>query len=671
MARQGRKTELWPEFQSAFSEFAGLSIQAFDEKGKSVDAFPTLPPLCAFFQRYPETQAACERDCFRKAAMCRETRKIVAERCYAGLSFRIVPIRRRNRLHAVILVGRVLTEVFGGEQCLGFIERYRLSRRSFMESLAGVRTLSGPDLDRIASFLQRLASSFAAVDQRLERGRSQLRRRQELLAVARQAMTFQDRGHDQTRSVLEFLGRLLAVPGSALLLAGEEERRFEVHSSLGLGEDALHVLANQDWPKLFELNGGGTSQVYLPDRMQMLRAGLDLAKAPLAAQRLEHGSSTVGYLVASGAALSRRELGLLNSASAFIAARVVHLKCRERAEQKDEEARLLGLMAEKCLTAQSVDELLPLALEAAMCSLRARRGSIILAEGKGRITAHALRGDHAPISSTMDVIRPDSITHKVFFDRRPILVQDTGREPGLNRERQFPYSSRSFISVPLRQNGHALGVLHLTDREGEEVFTPRDLSMLERLSLQASGAICKARLETEVQALRDTSTTDRLTGLHNRRFLEEQLAIEFQRAIRFGLPLAVAKFDVDEYRAMKDEMGDEYGDSILKQIAGAVRNQLRSVDILARYGEDEFVLVLPGTGGAGAMDAIGKVRKRIEAIALPGDRSCAAKRKLTVSAGLSVYPETAAVAEDLLRVADQSLSLAKKAGRNTSELRTT
>ncbi len=249
-----------------------------------------------------------------------------------------------------------------------------------------------------------------------------------------------------------------------------------------------------------------------------------------------------------------------------------------------------------------------------------------------------------------------------------MLVQDTGREPGLSGARQYPYASRSFVSVPLRENGHALGVLHLTERDGEEVFTPRDLSLLERLGLQASAAIRKARLEEEVQVLRVSSSIDHLTGVYNRRYLDEQLAIEFERAKRFGQPLAVAMLDIDCFKDVNDAMGHEYGDQVLKMIAGTVRQQLRSVDILARYGGDEFVLVLPGTDAAGAMNTVEKIRRVIEAAELPGDPSVAAGRRFTVSVGLSVYPETSTTAEELLRRADQSLLKAKTAGRNTSLL---
>lgn len=666
-ARNTKSDGLWAEFQNTFSEFAGLSIQAFSETGSAIQPAPKLPPLCALFQRYPETQAACQKDCFSKVAACRETRKMLSARCYAGLSYRVVPIRRRNRLHSVILVGRVLTEVFGGEQCLGFIERYKLSRQSFLESLAGVRSLGGPDLDRIAAFVRRLATSSIAGESRLKHHRALLDRKQGLIDFARHSAAFHNRGPGQTREMLEFLGRLFAAPGAAILLTGDESHQVEVNSSIGLGENTLDVLANRDWPRIFELHGRRSCLV-LADRQEMLRADIDCADVPLVVQRLHHGPQVAGYLVLSGAALSLGDLKMLESAAAFVAARMVHLQCRERAEQKDEEARLLGLMAEKCLTAHSVEELLPLALEAAMCSLHARRGSILLAEEKGRITARALRGDHAPISGTIDVLRPDSISHKVFYNRRSLLVQDTGREPGLTGAMQFPYSSRSFMSVPLRENGHALGVLHLTERDGEEVFTPSDLSLLERLSLQASAAIRKVRLEEEVQVLRVSSSIDHLTGVYNRRYLDDQLAIEFQRAKRFGLPLAVAMLDVDSFKGLNDAMGHQYGDNVLKKIAGTVRKQLRAVDILARYGGDEFVIVLPGTSAVGALNTVEKIRRLIESTVPPGAQSSPPGRTYTVSAGLSVYPGTSITPEELLQQADQSLLQAKTAGRNTIQL---
>lgn len=662
-ARVGRTNGLWSDFQGTFLGATGISIQAFDEKGVALQPAPPLPPLCAYFQRFPETQAACQKGCFGKARELRNSRKILPARCHAGLSYRIVPVRRRKRPHGAILVGRVLTEVFGGEQCLGFIERYKLSREAFLENLAGLRTIGGADLDRVAAFVRRASCSLTASGVRMNHRASMIQRREDLLAVARQATAFHDTDPGQAGALLRSLGKVLGASGVAILLVGDDPSRLVVHASLGLGEETLHALARQDWPRSIAERGNGARMVF-SDRRQLLPAGLDCAELPLVVQRLSQGARSVGYLAASGASLGASRPELLAATSDFVAARMVHLKCRERAEQRDEEARLLVTMAEQCLTAHSVEELLPLALEAAMCALRARRGSILLAEEHGQITARALRGDHAPISSTIEELRPDSVSHKVFFNRRSLLVRDTGREPGLAQARQFPYVSRSFMSVPLRENGGALGVLHLTERDGAAAFTPSDLALLERLGLQASAAIGRARLAEEVQSLRVASCTDHLTGVHNRRYLDERLAIELQRARRFGQPLAVAMLDIDSFKHLNDALGHRHGDRVLKLVADTVRRQLRSVDVLARYGGDEFVLVLPGTDAKGASTMVEKIRSLIESAELPDGPSSAPLRNFTVSVGLSAYPGTAVAAEELLEEADQSLLQAKVAGGN-------
>jgi diguanylate cyclase (GGDEF)-like protein len=115
-------------------------------------------------------------------------------------------------------------------------------------------------------------------------------------------------------------------------------------------------------------------------------------------------------------------------------------------------------------------------------------------------------------------------------------------------------------------------------------------------------------------------------------------------------------------------MGHQYGDRVLKKLAIAVRKQLRAVDVLARYGGDEFVLVLPGTAGVGAMNTVEKIRGHIESLAPPADRSSGPGRKFTVSIGLSVYTAASTSGQELLQQADKSLFQAKMAGRNTSLL---
>ena len=435
-------------------------------------------------------------------------------------------------------------------------------------------------------------------------------------------------------------------------------------ASVGLGEESLHVLAVRDWRSLFEQ--AGADLIAYPRREQMIGAGFDLPQGSLAVQRLAPGAREEGCLVVAGAVLGRREQAC-SVRPPGSSARTSPTAAAARPPRRASRSRRSSVkLAERCLTARDVEEILPLALEAAMHGLRARRGSIMLAEERGRITARALRGDHAPISGSIEVIPPGSVSHQVFFDRRPILVRDVEREPDLKREREFPYTSRSFVSVPLRDDGRALGVLHLTEREGEEAFTPRDLAWLERLGLQTSGAIRKVRLEQEVVALRVASTSDHLTGVRNRRHLEEQLPLELQRAQRFGKPLAVAMLDIDDFKALNDELGHDFGDRVLRRVAerrpAATPRRRRHRPVrrgrVRAHPPRDRRRGRGGDRGADPRARRGRWAPRAGRLA----PSC------TVSLGLAVSLDAAESAESLLQRADQALLQAKKSGRNAALL---
>ena len=220
-ARSGATGQLWRELQGVFGDFAGISVQAFDSKGVAVQPVPSLPTLCAFLQRYPETASVCQRDCFRKAVTCRESRRILSARCYAGLSYRVVPVRRLGKAEGVIVVGRVLTEVPGEEQRRGLVARYRLPPQGLRESHAGLLSLGAGELDRVARFVRRLAVAFVAADVRVAHRHRLLVRQGDLLSIARKATAFEDRGPGADRNLLESLAGSSAASGAALLVPGE------------------------------------------------------------------------------------------------------------------------------------------------------------------------------------------------------------------------------------------------------------------------------------------------------------------------------------------------------------------------------------------------------------------------------------------------------------------
>ncbi len=174
-----------------------------------------------------------------------------------------------------------------------------------------------------------------------------------------------------------------------------------------------------------------------------------------------------------------------------------------------------------------------------------------------------------------------------------------------------------------------------------------------------------AELEAANRQLAALSSTDALTGLANRRRFDEVWSVEWQRASRLGLPLAVVLIDVDHFKAYNDHYGHQAGDACLRQVAAALAGEARrSGELVARYGGEEFVLVMPGASARQACELAEKIRAAVQQAAMPHAHSSAAA-VVTISLGVaSGEPRHGLDAEVLLKDADGALYQAKSLGRN-------
>lgn len=171
-------------------------------------------------------------------------------------------------------------------------------------------------------------------------------------------------------------------------------------------------------------------------------------------------------------------------------------------------------------------------------------------------------------------------------------------------------------------------------------------------------------LERRGVELERLSRTDPLTGLYNRRYFEERLHTEFSRSRRYAVPLSCLMLDIDHFKRLNDSHGHASGDEMLRRVADVTRASLRNVDLLARYGGEELIALLPETGLDEARMVAERIRASIAAIAFdkPGG---GAVLRCTASIGLCTYPAREIVdAEALVRLADDALYTAKAAGRD-------
>jgi diguanylate cyclase (GGDEF)-like protein len=226
-------------------------------------------------------------------------------------------------------------------------------------------------------------------------------------------------------------------------------------------------------------------------------------------------------------------------------------------------------------------------------------------------------------------------------------------------------SIATVVAFPLSCRGRRVGALVGLDRvpsAHEPRLAPVVLRALRVLLEPASVALDNALLLKRAEAL---SVTDDLTHLYNSRYLNQVLRRETKRASRSGRPLSLLFLDLDGFKTINDTYGHLSGSRALVEAAAVIRASARETDVAARFGGDEFALVLPETGGQGALAVGERVRERIAAHRfLAGD---GLDLHLTVSVGVATLPDVAASPDELVQAADAAMYRVKDRGKNGIE----
>jgi len=215
------------------------------------------------------------------------------------------------------------------------------------------------------------------------------------------------------------------------------------------------------------------------------------------------------------------------------------------------------------------------------------------------------------------------------------------------------------LCVPLIVKSGTTGVLCLTGAAGKVIgsITRQQLAVAVGETIKLSLYNLKLREELRQQAIQDP-----LTGLCNRRYLEENLGRELHRARRGNSPLCVVMLDLDNFKLFNDTFGHDAGDSMLRELAHALCEKLRKSDIACRYGGDEFVLVLPDSSLADTRQRLEQIRLLVKENQIT--RGCPVLGPITLSVGVVAAPEHGSTAPELLHAADIALFAAKQAGRD-------
>jgi diguanylate cyclase (GGDEF)-like protein len=214
--------------------------------------------------------------------------------------------------------------------------------------------------------------------------------------------------------------------------------------------------------------------------------------------------------------------------------------------------------------------------------------------------------------------------------------------------------SRAVLCIPITYGESLLGVLNIESRN-ENAFSPQDVLILNTLADLLATALHNAFV---FQKLQQQSITDGLTGIKTRRFFWEALSAEWKRASRSGRPFSVVLIDLDKFKEVNDGMGHFEGDLVLARVGRLLEQKSRQSNVVARYGGDEFIVLMPDTGAEQAQVLAERLRQWIAADPMLSEH------KVTGSFGVASFPMHGFSIEDIIRVADAGMYVSKRSGGN-------
>lgn len=269
----------------------------------------------------------------------------------------------------------------------------------------------------------------------------------------------------------------------------------------------------------------------------------------------------------------------------------------------------------------------------------------------------------APAGSAPLELEPESDLARRWLARAAgsITLADLGADARFRADACPGVDAGPALFAPLRGRSSGAGYLALYRARGAAPFGEGDARHLALIAAWTAVALENLKLAERVEKL---AITDDLTQVYNYRFLKTALRRELRRASRFGQELSVVMIDVDNLKAYNDRHGHLRGSFLLKRLAQLLGQNLRSFDVVAKYGGDEFTLILPQTAREGAVAVAERVRLAVEATQFP----LAERGSITISLGVATYPHDGSDGMGLLRVADRALYRAKLGGRNRTEL---
>lgn len=677
----------WHEVQDRLAEDSGLSILLVSGPQPPELANSNNNSICEAFQSSPDHKPLCDPYCGEAYERAVTAGRVAHYRCHAGLHCMTAPVNLDGRSLAVIAGRAFLTTA----DYRALAERIRVGDLQELlsdELFRNVIFASRSDLENLAARVSRAASELSLGESGQSPAESSEVARQDTVtgegskglqaaaepvfrgeagASADMAPARDSGFREICAEALDHLGAKFGASSAALFLREHETlvpifvtgRLQEARLSVGMAADdpalaaaaheftsvRLHQTAEGNWvaPSVDEDHRRGPSDIaeLFPLLVNDEVKGALLCGGPLSATK-------------------RRAIGT------YCREMALPFEVRRLRSELERRVRISGYLQSFTERISAVDpaETYHSILRHSTELLGAERGSLLLFdEAANELSVKAAVGLSQRVMDEARIRLGDGVSGEVLRDGRPLVVRDldsAGRKPSASER---PYKTKSFISYPITVGDRKIGVLNVTDKSGGGTYDEIDLSILDLMAPQMALAMDRAEWHEKAAQFQLMSITDPLTGLLNRRYLEERLSEELNRSKRQNYPMSFMMIDIDDFKPYNDRNGHQAGDLALEMTAQCLKSALRAADVASRYGGEEFCILLPQTSLGEAHSIAERIRRRVERTRFPHGKT-QPLGAVTISIGVAAYCPLLDTPQKLIGAADQALYLAKRDGKN-------
>ena len=666
------------ELPKELAEKSGLAIVLTDENSPDL-AKANNNSMCEILYNSEDFAPECQKFCGRAFERATEAGKIVAYQCYANLNCVAVPVKHEEK-QFVAIVGRAFTKAEDYRRATTRAiegDWKKFPTDEFFENV--LLSNSNESLEKLAQKIEKLfakkkvqstnsqaPNSEAQIPVQEETARNDEQQTTNETANPQSAIRNPKSNHWRSLLgslldlsyrqacflILQFVADRFSIEDAAWLERRESRletiyaigklKRREIQISLAANDERLFdALRNEAPLEMRERQAGETDKPPQTISLFPTAVGGEIQSALIVGDALEVDTE-------------KRQIARFCQA---ISAELEILRLREQLAQRSRLENAVGKFNESLKRIDAEDfwsQLTNISAEL----LKAERSSLLVFDEKSaEFVAKAATGIRADLIKEKRKNLGARVAKTVLKRGKAVIVEDINQSALPAAPPDWLYKSASFISYPIVIGERRIGVLNLTDRADGEIYGAPDMELLDHIAPQLAVVIDRAALKDKAGEFEQLSVTDALTGLLNRRYLEERLTEEIKRSNRHGFPMSFIMVDVDEFKSYNDQFGHAEGDEALQIVGACLKEKLRGADVAARYGGEEFSILLPQTNSEEAAIIAERVRERVE-------KTCFPNRQVTVSLGVATLSLELNSITNLITAADKALYEAKRCGRN-------